>query len=176
MTQEDKELLLQDLCARLPYKIKIKFAFNKDIEKNNNLIYVSDDEQSYIHNGCMVLTEDNIKYVFNNWLDEYKPYLRPMSSMTVEEHQDWIKYSKADYDCEFQPEPTFDFESCWGFIWKRSPRCWKAQAPGCRGRGQLTMNRRVMFVFMYCAAISGRSCFSAVVSMWVLLTSFQLTE
>ena len=71
MTKEDKELLLKDLCARLPYHVKIKFAFNKDIEKINNLIYVSDNEPSYIHNSCMVLTEDNIKYVFNDWLDEY---------------------------------------------------------------------------------------------------------
>ena len=85
MTREEKDLLLRDLCARLPYKVKIKFVFNKDIEKINNLIYVSDNEQSYIHNSCMVLTEDNIKYVFNDWLDEYKPYLRPMSSMTEEE-------------------------------------------------------------------------------------------
>ena len=85
MKQKDKELLIKDLCARLPYKVKIKFVFNKDIEKINNLIYVSDNEQSYIHNSCMVLTEDNIKYVFNDWLDEYKPYLRPMSSMTEEE-------------------------------------------------------------------------------------------
>ena len=85
MKQEDKELLLKDLCSRLPYRVKIKFAFNKDIEKNNNLIYVSGDEQSYIHNSCMVLTEDNIKYVFNDWVDECKPYLRPISSMTEEE-------------------------------------------------------------------------------------------
>lgn len=85
MTQEEKQLLLRDLCARLPYGVKIKFAFNKDVEKINNLIYVSDDEQSYIHNSCLILTEDNIKYVFNDWLDECKPYLRPMSSMTEEE-------------------------------------------------------------------------------------------
>ena len=32
--------------------------------------------------------------------------------MTLEEHRDWMKYCKADYDCEFQPEPTFNFESC----------------------------------------------------------------
>ena len=25
MTQEDKELLLKDLCARLPYEVKVKF-------------------------------------------------------------------------------------------------------------------------------------------------------
>ena len=89
MENEYKELLLRDLCARLPYGVKIKFAFNKDVEKINNLIYVSDDEQSYIHNSCLILTEDNIKYVFNDWLDECKPYLRPMSSMTEEERKEY---------------------------------------------------------------------------------------
>jgi len=89
MRKEHKEILIKDLASRLPYGVKIKFAFNKDVEKNNNLIYVSDDEQSYIHNSCLILTEDNIKYVFNDWLDECKPYLRPMSSMTEEEKKDW---------------------------------------------------------------------------------------
>ena len=88
---QNKELLLRDLCARLPYKVKIKFVFNKDIEKINNLIYVSDNEQSYIHNSCMILTEDNIKYVFNDWLDECKPYLRPLSSMTEEEVKEFYE-------------------------------------------------------------------------------------
>lgn len=98
MIQKDKELLLKDLCARLPYKVKIKFAFNKDIEKINNLIYVSDNEPSYIHNSCMVLTEDNIKYVFNDWFDEYKPYLRPMNSMTEEEFESLKEYSGLKYE------------------------------------------------------------------------------
>lgn len=93
---QNKELLLRDLCARLPYKVKIKFVFNKDIEKINNLIYVSNNEQSYIHNSCMILTEDNIKYVFNDWLDECKPYLRPLSSMTEEEVKEFYDVERIN--------------------------------------------------------------------------------
>ena len=89
MTKQYKQLLLIDLCARLPYGVKIKFAFNKDIEKINNLIYISGNELSYRHNSCMVLTEDNIKYVFNDWFDECQPYLRPLSSMTEEERKEY---------------------------------------------------------------------------------------
>jgi len=96
MTQEEKQLLLKDLCGRLTYNIKIKFVFNKDIEKTKNLIYVSDNEQSYIHNSCMILTEDNIKYVFNDWLDECKPYLRPMSSMTEEERNEYFDFRNQE--------------------------------------------------------------------------------
>lgn len=35
MTQEDKELLLKDLCARLPYKVKCCiYNFGEDYSKN----------------------------------------------------------------------------------------------------------------------------------------------
>ena len=98
MTKEEKQLLLQDLCGRLPYRVKIKFAFNKDIENAKNLIYVSDNGPSYIHNSRMTLTEDNIKYVFNDWLDECKPYLRPMSSMTEEEEYEYHRYKNNNLE------------------------------------------------------------------------------
>ena len=58
MRQEDKQLLLQDLCSRLPYKVMI---------------------QSVGENKCLGLMDlvdiDSLP----------KPYLRPMSSMTEEE-------------------------------------------------------------------------------------------
>lgn len=95
MTKEDKDLLLKDLCARLPYGVKVKFVFNKYIEKTNNFIYISDNGPSYIHNSCVVLTENNIKYVFNDWLDECKPYLRPLSSMTEEEKNEYALFYRA---------------------------------------------------------------------------------
>lgn len=85
MTPEDKELLLKDLSARLPYGVEVKFTINKNIERNNDLIYVTDGEYSYISNKRTILTYDNIKYVYNDWFDDVKPYLRPMSSMTEEE-------------------------------------------------------------------------------------------
>lgn len=36
MTQDDKDLLLQDLCARLPYSVKVESVFiNTDTKKKN---------------------------------------------------------------------------------------------------------------------------------------------
>jgi len=76
MTQEDKELLLKDLCARLPYgvilnvtlKDKYDEIVNRDIEMfDNNLTYMISD---------------------SHW-KTYKPYLRPMSSMTKEEKEEY---------------------------------------------------------------------------------------
>ncbi len=69
MAQENKELLLKDLCARLPYKVIVKY---KSREKE----------------GEVKITCGNIGYVAelgNGWWKECKPYLRPMSSMTEEE-------------------------------------------------------------------------------------------
>ena len=65
MTQEDKNLLLKDLCARLPYGVKL----------NNGLKLRSIDTLTQI-----VSCPGSDKKI-----DCIKPYLRPMSSMTEEE-------------------------------------------------------------------------------------------
>ena len=75
MTQEDKQLLLKDLSARLPYGVKIELTW-----------WVM-GEGTYINT---TLEPDHIEQLLN---DEYgdteiKPYLRPLSSMTEEEFDD----------------------------------------------------------------------------------------
>lgn len=65
MTQEDKNLLLRDLCARLPYGV---FMGNK--EWNRRPYQLTCDEIQYA-----MMTDD--------WDDV--PYLHPMTSMTEEE-------------------------------------------------------------------------------------------
>lgn len=44
MTKEEKDLLLADLCARLPYGVKVKFKVNEDIERRGEIIYNIDGE------------------------------------------------------------------------------------------------------------------------------------
>ena len=72
MTQEDKEILLKDLFARLPYGVKIKLTW-----------WVM-GEGTYINT---TLEPDHIEQLLNDedGDTEIKPYLRPMSSMTEEE-------------------------------------------------------------------------------------------
>ena len=72
MTQVDKELLLKDISARLPYGVIVAYKNqeNKD--------------------GCVKLGYGNIGYVAElgrGWWTVCKPYLRPMSSMTDEENK-----------------------------------------------------------------------------------------
>lgn len=74
MTQEDKQLLLVDFCARLPYGViglytwKNKKSYNKELTGN---LY------------------DELKSSWNSSEDsQFLPYLRPMSSMTEEEKKE----------------------------------------------------------------------------------------
>ena len=69
MTQEDKKLLLKDLCARLPYGIKV---FHRGSVEEIQEITPTGEFKNYNYNAW-----------FN--IDTCKPYLRPMSSMTEEE-------------------------------------------------------------------------------------------
>ena len=73
MTQEDKELLLKDLCARLPYGVKIQVPY--------------EDGSGYFDEIVWEVNNDGPFHV-NGWGIEYeyvKPYLFPLSSMTEEE-------------------------------------------------------------------------------------------
>ena len=79
MTQEEKDLLLKDLCARLPYGMKY---------------------QDRIEGGIHILTLGTISHY-----ERFIPYLRSMSSMTVEE-RDEIKEICADYLDEWENAET----------------------------------------------------------------------
>ena len=85
MIQEYKELLLKDLCARLPYSVKVQFKTNSVIENKYKFIYNVDGEYEYINIGKSNLTLDIIKMLSNNCIDDIKPYLFPLSSMTSEQ-------------------------------------------------------------------------------------------
>ena len=80
MTQKNKELLLRDLCCRLPYGVKCE---NYNHVYGKNIFKVTDIRD----NGCICGTINN-KHgwaVFDPL--ELKPYLFPLSSMTEEQYE-----------------------------------------------------------------------------------------
>lgn len=85
MTQENKNLLLKDLCTRLLYGVKCQME--------DKLIINDSPFYDYI------LSERHIE-LFRNHKDFYiKPYLRPMSSMTEKERKEvgnLIKENRPD--------------------------------------------------------------------------------
>ena len=82
MTQQDKDLLLHDLSARLPYGVKcqtkngIGTLISIECSFGENLVYVDFDRS------------EAEEYDLNDG-DTVKPYLRPMSSMTEVERQEY---------------------------------------------------------------------------------------
>ena len=88
MTQEHKELLLKDLCARLPYGIKfLRESWNYEWDQELSVIEVLEDidKDGYI----------NRTKVYN--VEDIKPYLFPLSSMTEEQEKEWLYTLSSDY-------------------------------------------------------------------------------
>ena len=104
MTQEDRELLLKDLCARLPYGVVVGYS-GKDnpntLDKMGKVIYVD------IRFGMIQMqSESGISYGLPP-SEFIKPYLRSMSSMTEEEKIDYQAF--FNYDGVEYPEEYIDW-------------------------------------------------------------------
>lgn len=75
MTQEDKQLLLVDLCGRLPYGVKAQY-------------YGSEEEMLTVDTIEAIYTQPPVEIVIGQYgleIEDIKPYLRHLSSMTEEE-------------------------------------------------------------------------------------------
>lgn len=68
MTQEDKELLIKDLCARLPYGVKVESVF------------INPDTKEHKSCGIEVFDATSILMI-RDGLGEFKPYLFPLSRL-----------------------------------------------------------------------------------------------
>jgi len=77
MTQEEKQILLNDLCVRLPHGVHCcVFKLNEKIKENDDILY------GVIGDNVITLKCDEDECLMYY---QIKPYLRPMSSMTEEE-------------------------------------------------------------------------------------------
>lgn len=83
MTHDDKELLLQDLSARLPYGVLCNIGLKYPLQLQR--IFVD-------RLGGILLDfyEDGDNYQV--YLSEVKPYLRPMYPMTEEEADEFAEF------------------------------------------------------------------------------------
>lgn len=99
MTQENKELVLKDLCARLPYNVICQVEFKENGKYNSKVMLLSGiftDEAYFTTKGGSIYS------------NEYKPYLFPLSSMT-EEQKKYIT-DKWSINEEF----NFEIDTNWG--------------------------------------------------------------
>ena len=99
MKQEDKELLLKDLSARLPYKPfaqwhhKVLNEF-RDVKIMKISTYGKNIDDYYINVLCQ--PEPGVDYEAS--IVDIKPYLCPISSMTEEEFEKLKTYSGLKYE------------------------------------------------------------------------------
>ena len=111
MTQENKDLLLKDLCAKLPYGIKVLY--------DNQIFEIQYIEAMYEELKLL----DNERYTLS--IEDVKPYLFPMSSMNEEQKtelndtliqlelkalDDEIEHHKvAEFEIDFYNKNMFDY-------------------------------------------------------------------
>lgn len=82
MLQKDKELLLKDLCSRLPYGVKCAI-FNKNLGFEGKYPFVIDGITQEGDDIDVWLEHGNFS------LETVKPYLFPLSSMTEEQDKEY---------------------------------------------------------------------------------------
>lgn len=86
MKEEDKNLLLIDLCGRLPYGVKVEAE--TWLEDEGEFAYVPDKVYSINSDGYIVHGYDEVY--------ECKPYLFPLSSMTEEQKEEFDRLYTYD--------------------------------------------------------------------------------
>ena len=104
MTQEDKELLLRDLCSRLPYNVKCA-----EVHPNNKFVNKWDIVKigKFIEDGIFISNcEETYGYV--SQIENIKPYLFPLSSMTEEQKQ-YLK-NRFCYDWDGEPYELWKYQ------------------------------------------------------------------
>lgn len=77
MTNEEKQILLKDLCARLPYGVKYNYGGNEGCDYTMDRI-------------SLIAIDDAFP------IEDIKPYLRPLSSMTEEEKKEFDEFVCID--------------------------------------------------------------------------------
>ena len=78
MTQEEKDLLLRDICSRMPYGVKFKHEDKHTLCEILSITPIYDYEN-------VIYFNDYINHPKKCNIDDVKPYLFPLSSMTKEQ-------------------------------------------------------------------------------------------
>ena len=97
MIKEDKQLLLKDLCARLPYGVQIHYHWSV----GDNVID-EDREIDFSDVETLKYTIEEPQKPSELITISFMPYLRPISSMTVKEMREFL-FSIKSGECKGFP-------------------------------------------------------------------------
>ena len=126
MTQEElynlKNLLLKDLCARLPYGVvgqcEIDASYDTPFDtipqthRFNAVVYGIKDDFLFV--SPMIENQDELEFANEEIADgvdilEFKPYLFPLSSMTEEQEKEYNNLNCYELGCFPHTEEALDY-------------------------------------------------------------------
>ena len=114
MTTE-KDLLLQDLCSRMPYGVKCAIEGEREVYTLNRI------EVDYKNGHLFDFKEQKNGFNMQVYTSEVKPYLYPLSSMTKKQSEEFAKLlvlsSSVDM-IQITGESTFDWLNRNMFDWR----------------------------------------------------------
>ena len=106
MTQEDKELLIKDLCARLNTNL-VCSIYRKDEQRKryrNEILYgycnIDGQNEFYFGEDCGISIND---------ISKIKPYLFPLESMTEEQEKEFNDLNCYELDIFPHTEKALDY-------------------------------------------------------------------
>lgn len=87
MTDIEKDLIKQDLCCRLPYNVKVhaKYTDLGETIEVDGIVKMIDADGVV---GIEVINDFSSAWTYVQ-IDNIKPYLFPLSSMTEEQKEEW---------------------------------------------------------------------------------------
>ena len=111
MKQEDKDLLSKDLCARLPYGVKIETEYFKKatlVEIRKNISYGARKDLliTYDISGEETPYQSEER---STSIDKIKPYLFPLSSMSEEQKKEYENTTIKDGILTVWTTSTYDW-------------------------------------------------------------------
>lgn len=90
LNNDEKNLLIKDICARLPYKVKVSYYDNENEREECDVVDSIYEDTQEIGVGQWCLN-----------MDKFKPYLFPMSSMTDEQKKEFLYTLSSDYNITY---------------------------------------------------------------------------
>lgn len=109
MTQEEKQLLLRDLSARLPYGVVcVGITYELDDDGERYIPVKVKDTLTEIHNYNLETASVRLGLLSSCKLETVKPYLRSQLSMTEEEKEEYCN-TKYIFLSDWFNEHHFDY-------------------------------------------------------------------
>ena len=108
MTQEEKMLLIKDLSARLPYAVTVEHTSGFRGTLHDITVHHMYDDNDNVYDA--ICYTDFFGDNDDIYIEYFKPYLFPMSSMTEEQKRELLELAGYEARCE----ESCGFDS-WGF-------------------------------------------------------------